>query len=144
MSYKHCCVIDKNGYYITFVLVLGDIYGNDAKIQHYQLREGERLIDAPAPAGMARPRWTGTDWQETLPPPDYNPDTHMAHWDDGEWRIEAKPTPQSPPATQDEVLAAYEALTLVYEQNLALQDQSLAVMEAVTEVYELVLLDGGA
>ncbi len=63
MNYKHCCVVDKDGYYKTFVLV--HIKDGVETIDSYTLKSGECLIDAPAPAGMVRPRWTGEAWVET-------------------------------------------------------------------------------
>ena len=76
MNYKHCCVIDANQNYKTFVLVKT---GSDPltsqereEIQHYSLLEGERLVDAAPPTlrphagavGMIRPQWDGKAWTE--------------------------------------------------------------------------------
>lgn len=68
MDYKHCCVVDIDDAYITFVLVLleqneeGETVEN---VQSYELKDGERLIDAKPPtmrpyagaAGYIYPRW---------------------------------------------------------------------------------------
>lgn len=52
MKHKHCCVVDADGAYKTFVLVLLE-EGEDGKIveivQHYKMAEGEQLIDAKPP-----------------------------------------------------------------------------------------------
>ena len=64
MNYKHCCVIDADGYYQTFVRVL---LPEDAvpQVQGYLLKNGESLVDMETPAnppyagaiGLVRPRW---------------------------------------------------------------------------------------
>ena len=68
MDYKHCCVVDANGAYKTFVLVLleqneeGETTEN---VQGYKLAEGEQLIDTALPAmrqhagtsGFIKPKW---------------------------------------------------------------------------------------
>lgn len=68
MNYKHCCVVDADGAYKTFVLVLLE-QGEDAEItetvQGYKMAEGERLLDVLPPiikdhagsAGFVCPRW---------------------------------------------------------------------------------------
>ena len=65
MGYKHCCVVDADGVYKTFVLVLMEQGENPENVQGYTLAEGERLLDAPPPgikmqaggAGFVKPRW---------------------------------------------------------------------------------------
>lgn len=59
MSYKHCCVIDKKKNYKEFVLVVNN------EVQGYTLQSGEKMIDAPFPGGLVRPKWDGNGWQET-------------------------------------------------------------------------------
>ncbi|WP_051131808.1 DUF4376 domain-containing protein [Oscillibacter ruminantium] len=64
MNYKHCCVIDADGYYQTFVRVL---LPEDAvpQVQGYILQNGESLLDTVAPTnppyagaiGLVRPKW---------------------------------------------------------------------------------------
>ena len=68
MEYKHSCVVDANGVYQTFVLVLleqneeGETTEN---VQGYKLAEGEQLIDTALPAmrqhagtsGFISPKW---------------------------------------------------------------------------------------
>lgn len=68
MEYKHSCVVDADGAYKTFVLVLleqneeGETTEN---VQGYKLAEGEQLIDAAPPsmrkhagtAGFIKPKW---------------------------------------------------------------------------------------
>ena len=68
MDYKHCCVVDANGVYQTFVLVLLGQDGDGAQtetVQGYTLAEGEQLIDTALPAmrqhagtsGFITPKW---------------------------------------------------------------------------------------
>ena len=77
MNYKHSCVVDANGVYQTFVLVLLGQDGDGAQtetVQGYTLAEGEQLIDTAPPAmrqhagttGFISPKWaTGTSaWIE--------------------------------------------------------------------------------
>lgn len=77
MNYKHSCVVDANGVYQTFVLVLLGQDGDGAQtetVQGYTLAEGEQLIDTALPAmrqhagttGFISPKWaTGTSaWIE--------------------------------------------------------------------------------
>lgn len=68
MEYKHSCVVDADGVYQTFVLVLleqneeGETTEN---VQGYKLAEGEQLIDTALPAmrqhagtsGFISPKW---------------------------------------------------------------------------------------
>ena len=68
MEYKHSCVVDADGVYQTFVLVLleqneeGETTEN---VQGYKLAEGEQLIDTALPAmrqhagtsGFITPKW---------------------------------------------------------------------------------------
>ena len=68
MNYKHCCVVDIDDAYITFVLVLleeGEGGETVENVQSYKLKDGERLIDAKPPimrpyagaAGYIYQRW---------------------------------------------------------------------------------------
>ena len=68
MNYKHSCVVDANGAYKTFVLVLleQDEEGETTEnVQGYKLAEGEQLIDTAPPAmrqhagtaGFIKPKW---------------------------------------------------------------------------------------
>lgn len=70
MTEKHCCVINAEKRYVTYVLVLVD-QGVET-VQNYTLHEGEQLIDATpprqrtstAPDGYIVPVWDGTAWAE--------------------------------------------------------------------------------
>lgn len=76
MSYKHCCVIDANGSYKTFVLVKMETDPMTSQIteavQYYTLEEGDHLIETTPPvirphagaAGFVRPRWNSETWVE--------------------------------------------------------------------------------
>lgn len=59
MNYKHCCVIDSENSYVTFVLVVED------EIQNYTLGVGERLIITAPPDGHIKPVWNGKAWAES-------------------------------------------------------------------------------
>ena len=68
MDYKHCCVVNADGVYQTFVLVLleqneeGETTEN---VQGYKMAEGEQLIDTAPPSmrqhagtsGFITPKW---------------------------------------------------------------------------------------
>lgn len=70
MTEKHCCVINAEKRYVTYVLVLVD-QGVET-VQNYTLHEGEQLIDvtppvmrtSTAPDGYIVPVWDGTAWTE--------------------------------------------------------------------------------
>lgn len=74
MDYKHSCVVDGDGLYVTLVLVLlgKDEDGSSPMIQHYALKAGESLADTAPPAmrpcagavGFIRPQWDGSAWIE--------------------------------------------------------------------------------
>ena len=68
MKYKHCCVVDADGTYKTFVLVMLEQGEEDQiaeNVQGYTLTDGEYLLDAQPPlikdhagdAGFVRPCW---------------------------------------------------------------------------------------
>ena len=63
MAYKYACVVNAEGYYVDFVLVVAD------QVQYYAQQPGEALIDSACPVGdFCRPRWTGNAWEETATP----------------------------------------------------------------------------
>ena len=81
LNYKHCCVIDTDSFYKTFVLVLlNEVPDEDGEgttveedIQNYNLQEGEQLVDSNPPvmrpyagaSGFIKPMWSGTEWIES-------------------------------------------------------------------------------
>lgn len=76
MNYKHACVIDANGIYVTLVLVLKEMSEDGTEqstIQHYTLKDGETLVDATPPIyryhagtmGFIAPKWNGVRWVES-------------------------------------------------------------------------------
>lgn len=101
MAEKYCCVIDAEGRYVTYVLIL------DGNIQYYNLKESENLIDAKPPTyrkyagadGFVNPLWNvetsawvegATDveisaWEEQHPAPSI-PDSEPTQLD----RVEAQ------------------------------------------------------
>lgn len=64
MSEKFYCVVDARGYFKNYVYTHADESGQEV-VQHYQLLEGERLLDTKRPtkrlhagsAGFVCPRW---------------------------------------------------------------------------------------
>lgn len=67
MVYKHSCVVDTNAIYKTLVLVLlveNEDHQQEEQIQHYEMLEGEMLVDMVPPtmrpyagaAGFIRPK----------------------------------------------------------------------------------------
>lgn len=69
--YKHSCVIDRDDMYVTLVLVYLEPDDNGIvkeNIQHYELKDGERLIDAPPPGNLVKAHWNGSTWEETATP----------------------------------------------------------------------------
>ena len=77
MKYKYCCVVDTDGTYKEYVLVLIEQREDGhttENVQYYRLADGERLIDAPFPirkenagsTGFVKPRWDEgtTAWVE--------------------------------------------------------------------------------
>ena len=117
MNYKHCCVIDRQGYYVTNVLV--HLEQNDQgalvdRIDTYILGTGESIIETSVPSGMLAPRWNGSIWVETATPE----------------QIEAaKPEPPPPAPPSDLELLATEFSTMMammQEQNdLAIADLTM-------------------
>ena len=106
MEYKHCCVIDAQGLYVDYVLVLlipqetGEVR---EEIQYYQLGPGENLADIGAPSEtLVKPRYNGTGWEESAMPEEIE-----------EWEREH---PAPPPAGPSE-------LELLRQQVAALQAQ---------------------
>lgn len=59
----HRCVIDRDGYYVEFVLLIEQPDGSAAPYA-YELKPGEMLVEASPPSDMIRPRWTSTAWEE--------------------------------------------------------------------------------
>jgi|GEM_PF-5980329 len=63
----HRCVVDSNGIYVTFVLLMEQPDGSKAPYS-YSLKSGESLLDASPPSNMITPRWISTAWEETASP----------------------------------------------------------------------------
>ena len=63
----HRCVVDCDGYYKTFVLLINKGDGT-ADPYAYDLEPGEKLIEASPPSEMIAPRWTVGAWEETASP----------------------------------------------------------------------------
>lgn len=75
---KCMCVVDSDGNYKEFVLVTisQDEQGLLHTVHYYELKDGERLVDAEHPTmrphaganGFIKPRWNGTEWTESATP----------------------------------------------------------------------------
>lgn len=96
VPYKHCCVIDANGFYITFVLVLlENSKGEKGEfIQNYKLKKGEKLIAVTPPRNMKKPRWNGSNWEEFSTK--VSPNTDLHNRDSGKSNQLAKWIPRTP------------------------------------------------
>ena len=110
MDYKHSCVINANGVYKTFVLVLllhaDQEQEKEWKIQNYTLAGGEQLVDTATPTmrpyagavGLVSPKWDAdtSSWIEAAT------EEEIAAW---EKEHPAPASLQSPP-TDTQVLNA--------------------------------------
>lgn len=107
MNYKFCCVIDSSGLYKEFVVVFIE---NDVEtVQHYEMQEGESLIDCNcAPLfkvhadsnGFIKPKWNGTEWEEGAT------ETEVAEWNKLHPAPDPEPEPEPEPDMWDEMAAA--------------------------------------
>ena len=99
MTYRHCSVIDEDGRYIIYVLVVDD------EVQNYTLAEDEHLIDANPPAckqqigdaGFIVPAWdenTGS-WKESAT------DEEIVEWNNSH---PASEIPEPAPSTEEVLL----------------------------------------
>lgn len=133
MKYKHCCVVDADGAYKTFVLVLLE-QGEDGetveRVQHYKLAEGEQLIDMNPPAmrpyagaaGFIKPRWNLIEWTEAAT------DEEIAAWE-VEHPASEVPEPREPSEDlEDRVTALEQAQTEIWSA------QAAAIREGVNSV----------
>lgn len=114
MNYKHSCVIDVTGFYVTLVLVLlaEERDGKTKeKIQHYTLKEGESLLDVPTPSEYVKPRWNGAEWEEAATPEEIEA-----------WESEHQPQPT--PAQQ--ISGLKQKLTLTDYQVIKCSECQLA------------------
>ena len=139
MDYKHCCVVDIDDAYVTFVLVLleqneeGETVEN---VQSYELKDGERLIDAKPPTmrqhagatGFIDPVWdddTGgwieaataeeiADWEAEHPAPE-EPEDPTPPSGDLEQRVT---TLEATSATKTDVQAIWDEMAAAYTEGV--------------------------
>lgn len=124
MDYKHKCVIDIQNLYKNFVLVLlveNEEQQPEEQVQHYEMLEGEMLVDTVQPtmrpyaggAGFIRPKWDADTsvWTEAAN------EEEIAAWE------AEHPAPELP----ESVPTAEERLT-------ALEGAMLAMMGVRTDV----------
>ena len=117
MTYKHCCVVDKQGYYVDFVLVHleEDQEGSIVeRVDTHIMADGEKLLDAELPAGQfARPRWMNGRWTEG------GTEEEIAAWE------ATKPVPEDPQPSQLELLAVELSMAMAAMQ----QQTDMAIAE---------------
>ena len=135
-DYKHYCVVDAENRYKT--LVLASKENGQEQIQHYNLAEGERLLDAPAPGNLCKPKWNGTTWEESATAEE------IEAWRQEHFGHESEVPPVNPGPTMSERIAALEkqltdaqmAMVEIYEQT---EKTSTDIMLAQAETYEKAL-----
>ncbi|MBM6725486.1 hypothetical protein [Pseudoflavonifractor phocaeensis] len=114
MAYKHSCVVDTNAIYKTLVLVLlveNEDHQQEEQIQHYEMLEGEMLVDTVPPtmrpyagaAGFIRPKWdaAASAWVEGAT------EEEVAAW---EAEHPAPELPESVPTAEDRLTALEGAM----------------------------------
>ena len=111
----HRCVIDCDGYYVNFVLLVEQADG-EAVPYSYEMQPGESLIEATSPTNMIRPRWTGDAWEETASPEEVEA---------------AKPEPPPPAPPSEMELLATEVSTMMAMMQ---QQNDMAIAELTTLV----------
>lgn len=132
MDYKHCCVIDAQGFYKTFVLVIleADDTGQLVeKVQYYTLSEGEQLLNTAAPSSFVRPRWDGSAWIEGATPDE------IEAWEQ-EHPAPEPPGPDRLTTAETQITDLQLALAEAYEYA---DTQNTNTQLALTEVYEQLL-----
>lgn len=71
MDYKHCCVVDRNHFFVSYVQVMLEPDESGAIVarpEGHSLRDGERLADVGFPYGLVRPILHGSEWREAASP----------------------------------------------------------------------------
>lgn len=104
-SYKQSCVIDANGIYQEFVLVLLPADGNQ-QIVGYALKSGEMLLDVNKPVGIVKAHWTGAAWEEGATAEEITA-----------WEAE-HPAPEVPPPSQLDSVEAQSTYTAMMTNTL--------------------------
>lgn len=141
MAYKHCCVINSVGEYITFVLQTSekDMSGNDRyTIQNYELKPGEHLIEGIPPAirthagstGFLVPRWDSTtnQWKERADAKD------IAAWE----AEHPAPEPMPKQPTQGDINTQ-----AIAELSIAQAQSDMVTQQALAEL-SILIASGGA
>lgn len=133
MNYKHCCVVDADGAYKTFVLVLLE-KGEDGEkvesVQHYKLAEGEQLVATKPPAirpyagaaGFIKPRWDSIAWIEAAT------DEEIAAWETEHPAPEVTEPPEPSGNLEERVAALEKAQAEIWSA------QAAAIREGVNSV----------
>lgn len=111
MNNPHRCVIDRDGYYVTFVNI-------DHIPKSFALTDGQSYIEASLPSNMLKPRWINSDWREIATP---------------EQVESAKPVPLPPSPPTEAELLAIETMMLIAsiqeETMMALAELSMAIAQ---------------
>lgn len=151
MDYKHCCVIDAEGFFVVFVLALYQrVYGpppvedgapNWSKVEtrfewvpdHYRLTEGERLIDSYSPitrhhagaAGFIRPQWDDAagGWVEASTAEEI-----------AAWEAEHPVPPPGPPSVEERVKLVEAQIGATNDRQDFVED---CIAEMAVQVYDV-------
>lgn len=132
VGYKHCCVVDAQGHYVTLVLVLleeneeGQV---EERVQYYALQEGERLVEAGPPtarpyagaAGFVSPVWDDGAWTEGAS------EEEIATWE-AEHPAPELPEPPEPSGSMEQRVADLE-------EGKADKTEVAAVWDQMAEAY---------
>ena len=138
MNYKHSCVVDATGLYVTLVLVLMEPNENGAeqpKIQHYTLKNEESLVDTAPPTlrpyagavGFVTPQWTGEVWAEAAT------ENEITTWEADH---------PAPAETENTVMATTQLMLAVAELAQTMETDNTANQLAIAELAATLL--GGA
>ena len=140
MGYKHCCVIDKDKYYVTYVLVTyPESSPDNITVNTYIMQEGESLIDMSPPAGMLKPRWVGEAWEETATPEEVEAAQRKQYEEMGLPWPPVEPEPQKTLADLDEELTLTQlGIAEAFEKALQAQADADTALLGIVEIYEMI------
>lgn len=114
MNNPHRCVIDKNGYYKTLIIVETEEDENGAPTEvprFYVLEKNEQLIEA-TPPDMTKAWWNGSDWEEKATPSEIEVMQKQRYEQSGlTW-------PPEPPEPTTEEIILDMVLDITYQQSM--------------------------
>jgi len=140
MGYKHCCVIDKDNYYVTYVLVTWpDFLPASIKIHAHEMAEGESLLGTSPPTGMVKARWMGEAWEETATPEEVEAAERKRYEEAGLPWPPVAPEPQKTLADLDEELTLTQlGIAEAFEKALQAQADADTALLGIVEIYEMI------